>query len=75
MTRPAHAPQLAYLGSQTPLPPFSALALRVAVVLARWSERSRTRRALLKLDDHLLRDAGIEARAARHEAAKAFWQG
>ena len=38
-----------------------------------WIERSRNRRALAKLDDHLLRDVGISRAGAEREAAKPFW--
>ncbi|EPX76190.1 DUF1127 domain-containing protein [Salipiger mucosus] len=75
MAQTAHAPHLAYLGTQHPLPLTADIALRLAVVLARWSERSRTRRALVKLDDHLLRDVGLERDAALKEARRMFWQG
>ncbi|WP_417719155.1 DUF1127 domain-containing protein [Salipiger sp.] len=75
MTRAAHAPQLAYLGAQSPLPLLSAVALRAAVALARWSELSRTRKALKQLDEHILRDVGLERHAAYTEARRKFWQG
>ncbi|ANT59259.1 MULTISPECIES: DUF1127 domain-containing protein [Roseobacteraceae] len=75
MAHAAHAPLLAYLDAQRPLPPFAAIALRVAVVTAKWSERRHTRRALLELDDHLLRDVGLERTAALREARRKFWQG
>ena len=44
--------------------------LRLAEI---WIERSRNRRALAKLDDHLLRDIGISRARAEREAAKPFW--
>ncbi|AWI83693.1 hypothetical protein CEW88_08365 [Alloyangia pacifica] len=75
MAAAAHAPLIAYLDAQKPLPPFAALALRVAVVTAQWSERRRTRRALIDLDDHLLRDVGLERHVALREARRKFWQG
>ncbi|MHA7867197.1 MAG: DUF1127 domain-containing protein [Salipiger thiooxidans] len=70
----AHDPLIAYLDAQRPLPPMSAIALRIAVALAQWSERRRTRRALLQLDEHLLRDIGVERHVAFKEARRMFWQ-
>ena len=45
--------------------------LRLAEI---WIERSRNRRALTRLDDHLLRDIGISREAAEREAARPFWR-
>jgi uncharacterized protein YjiS (DUF1127 family) len=39
-----------------------------------WEERDRQRRALLRLDDHLLRDIGVSRGAAEEEGRKAFWR-
>ena len=39
-----------------------------------WLERRRQRRALATLDDHLLRDVGLQREQARDEAAKPFWK-
>ncbi|MDX5350170.1 MAG: DUF1127 domain-containing protein [Paracoccaceae bacterium] len=36
--------------------------------------RRRDRRALARLDQHLLRDIGLSRDEARTEAAKPFWQ-
>jgi uncharacterized protein YjiS (DUF1127 family) len=36
-------------------------------------ERSRQRRHLLELDDHLLRDIGISREQAMREARKSYW--
>ena len=50
-------------------------AIRIRLRLAeRWIERRRTRRALTKLDDHLLRDIGISRAEAEREAANPFWR-
>ncbi|HBM58287.1 DUF1127 domain-containing protein [Salipiger marinus] len=75
MALTAHAPLLAYLDAQRPLPPVAALTLRLAVVFAQWSQRRRTRQALKQLDDHLLRDLGLERHVAQAEARRMFWQG
>ncbi len=37
-------------------------------------ERSRQRRHLARLDDHMLRDIGLSHGAARGESTKRFWQ-
>ena len=68
-------PALAYLDMAAPLPVTAEIALRVAVVLARWHERARTRKALSQLDPHLLKDIGVTRHQARTEAGKAFWRG
>lgn len=39
-----------------------------------WYERSKQRRRLAQLDDHLLRDIGIDRLAAMEEMSKPFWQ-
>lgn len=40
-----------------------------------WCDRARQRRQLRWLDDHLLRDIGIDRISARHEFEKPFWKG
>lgn len=47
--------------------------LRAWTTLEGWSERRRQRRALLALDDHLLRDIGVSRADAEHEGHKPFW--
>ena len=42
--------------------------------LSAWESRSRQRRKLTDMDDHLLADVGISRRQATIEAAKPFWQ-
>lgn len=42
--------------------------------LEQWRERSRQRRALLNLDDRLLRDIGVSRADAEREGRKPFWQ-
>jgi len=39
-----------------------------------WLARRRTRRALDRLPDHLLRDIGLDRPTARREAEKPFWR-
>ena len=51
-------------------------ALVAAVgLLATWAERHRERRALLGLDDAMLKDVGLGRGDAFREAAKPFWRG
>jgi uncharacterized protein YjiS (DUF1127 family) len=42
--------------------------------IALWQERSRGRRQLLMLDEHVLRDIGITRLQAEAEANKPFWR-
>ncbi|MFP7672599.1 DUF1127 domain-containing protein [Marivita sp. S0852] len=74
MTHATQSAHLAYLGDQTSLTPAATVAVRVAVVLTQWTERRRTRRHLGQLDDHLLRDVGLDRLAAQREADRKFWQ-
>jgi uncharacterized protein YjiS (DUF1127 family) len=39
-----------------------------------WYDRSRERRALLALDDHLLRDIGLNRADVWREGRKPFWR-
>ncbi len=41
--------------------------------LVLWDERERQRRALAQLDDHLLRDMGLDPHTVRTECYKPFW--
>ena len=74
MARTANHPALAYLNAAQSLPPVVEIALRVAVLFARWSERRRTRIRLSELDDHLLKDVGLDRLTALREARRYFWQ-
>jgi len=40
-----------------------------------WYERWRQRQALMRLDDHLLKDIGVSRADADLEATKPFWKG
>jgi uncharacterized protein YjiS (DUF1127 family) len=44
------------------------------LVLSLWVERARTRRILLELDEHLLRDIGRTSIEAQRESARPFWR-
>jgi uncharacterized protein YjiS (DUF1127 family) len=39
-----------------------------------WVKRHRSRQSLARLDDHMLRDIGLDRDAAQTECTKAFWQ-
>jgi len=61
-----------------PVPPLSdriaAAALAVFGQLKEWRERVRSRQALLKLDDHMLRDLGIDRATAQFKGSLPFWR-
>lgn len=46
----------------------------VAGAFQSWSERGRQRQALLRLDDHLLKDIGVSRADADLEGTKPFWK-
>ena len=52
----------------------SGSPLRFLDVLARWSERAQSRRALLSLDDRMLSDIGVSRADAYREADTPFWR-
>jgi uncharacterized protein YjiS (DUF1127 family) len=39
-----------------------------------WRDRSRQRRTLMRLDDHLLHDIGLSRSNVEREASKPFWR-
>jgi uncharacterized protein YjiS (DUF1127 family) len=51
-----------------------SLFRRVLSLLGTTIDRRRERLHLARLDQHLLRDIGLEADAVRDECAKPFWQ-
>ncbi|MEP1538369.1 MAG: DUF1127 domain-containing protein [Paracoccaceae bacterium] len=69
----AHIPaNLHYLASRN-LTPTVSFFLMVAVLVAKWQETRRTRRALSALDDHILKDIGLTQHQARQESQRCFW--
>lgn len=46
----------------------------VTVLFTTWQDRRRARQALARLDDHLLRDVGLDPLSAAHEIARPFWR-
>ena len=47
---------------------------RLRLSLAAWRERDRSRRLLAQLDEHMLRDIGIDPARVWLETGKWFWQ-
>ena len=47
---------------------------RVFDTILSWSERSRQRRALMTLDDRMLRDIGLTRGQVEVEGGKPFWE-
>lgn len=54
---------------------FELAAKRLVAVLGVWARRRHDRRVLAELDDHLLRDIGIDRQMAMREAERPFWDG
>lgn len=65
----------AFALSSRPLPPLSRIAVSLALRVATWEMRYRTRRHLTDLPDHLLRDIGLSTADASAEIEKPFWRG
>ncbi len=68
---------VAELGISQNFPPHSGLRRALMALAARAEacvSRSRQRRALADLDERLLRDIGVTAYDAAHEADKPFWR-
>lgn len=55
--------------------PWARLAARVFNVGWLWHFRATSRRHLSRLDDHLLRDIGLDRAAVEREILKPFWKG
>jgi uncharacterized protein YjiS (DUF1127 family) len=56
-----------------PLPPMASAVFALAVTILKWEQRKQTRRALTRLDAHLLADIGLTPRDAQCECSKPFW--
>lgn len=61
--------------SARPLPPLSRLVVTLALTVAAWELRHRSRKQLNSLSPALLRDIGLDRAQAMAEAAKPFWRG
>lgn len=57
-----------------PLHSFRDTLGRLLNLLRLWRQRSRTRRQLAALDEHLLADAGISSSERAEELNKPFWR-
>jgi len=68
-------PAIAYLDAAPSLPLLASAAVKVAVTVAKWSERRQSRLALADVDPNLLDDIGVSPDQARRESARPFWQG
>jgi uncharacterized protein YjiS (DUF1127 family) len=49
--------------------------IRIFDVLGAWQDRDRERQHLLRLDDRMLHDIGLDRATASAEAVKPFWRG
>jgi uncharacterized protein YjiS (DUF1127 family) len=52
----------------------SALLREAVATPHQWAQRRHERRALLQLDDHMLRDIGIDRFQVEEMAARPFWR-
>ena len=52
----------------------TAVKHSILTILAFWLERTRQRRALLRLDDRMLKDIGLSRASAHNEGEKWFWE-
>ena len=71
---PRAVSQTLLLPPMATLPPLSRLLVGLALTLARWEDRRRSRRSLARLDGHMLRDIGLGASTAQTECQKPFWR-
>ncbi len=67
--------QIQTLTAHRTLPPVATAVFALAVTVLKWEQRQHTRRALRKLDAHMLADIGMSPDDARMECKKTFWQG
>lgn len=56
------------------MPPLSRLLLAFAMLTYRWETLRRTRKDLSRLDEHMLRDIGMDPAQAQIETDKPFWR-
>jgi uncharacterized protein YjiS (DUF1127 family) len=48
--------------------------IAMAIMVTKWDQHRRTRKALNGLEPHLLEDVGLTRDAAYNEASKPFWK-
>ncbi len=76
MTQPYTSayPSLSYLNTQQALPVLAQIAVKVAVLVTKWSLRHRSRKELRHLSDEQLKDIGLSRAEAHYEATLPFWR-
>ena len=62
------------LNSANRVPALATVFVYLATVVTKWSFRSRTRKHLANLPDHILHDVGLTLEEAKAETQKLFWQ-
>ncbi len=62
------------LARRTTLPVSANVAVKLADLFTRWSDRRRSRAALYRLPPHLLKDVGLNQISAHEECEKPFWR-
>ncbi len=55
------------------LPRFGSVSV-LARLIVTWRNRRTARQSLMRLDDHMLRDIGLDRQTANREASRRFWQ-
>ena len=50
-------------------------ATGITSTIREWNHRQSSRKALLEMSDHLLKDIGISRAEALREGSKTFWKG
>jgi uncharacterized protein YjiS (DUF1127 family) len=70
----AHRSAAGAVGRKEPASGFATYIAAVVRNLMGLAERARQRRALLALDDWMLKDIGLSRADAQHEYVKRFWQ-
>ncbi|MCF2870754.1 DUF1127 domain-containing protein [Octadecabacter sp. G9-8] len=74
MSHALHAAQIETLNSAHSLPLLARWSVAFAVTVTKWDTRRRSRKHLIRLNDHLLADIGLDRLKARTEASKPFWE-
>ena len=64
----------AFALSSRPLPPLSRIVVSLALTIAAWEMRHRTRKHLTGLPQTILSDIGLDNHAVQQECAKPFWR-
>ncbi|PWC53036.1 DUF1127 domain-containing protein [Azospirillum sp. TSO22-1] len=74
-TRPSGASPSIFLASlRAAVSVAAGTVLRIGEATQPWYDRWRQRQALMRLDDHLLKDIGVSRADAESEAIKPFWK-